>query len=132
MTHRFLASVSVEAIDVLAARLKLNGCGFGVLSIAPMDHERDGGYSVQLSDVGIGKVHIIIAIREVLPFGLPRNQGGCRERRHRQADAGRGGGGEKSSGSFHRGRSHPRSITDPARQDQSEPGTKMSPVLLLL
>ena len=70
MTQRFLASVSIEATDALAAAQKLRRCGFSVLSIAPMDHERDGKYRVQLGDVSIGKVHIIRAIREVIPLGL--------------------------------------------------------------
>lgn len=70
MAYRFLASVSIEATDALAAAQKLRVCGLSVLYITPMDPERDGEYRVQLGDVGIGKIRIIIAIRGVLPFGL--------------------------------------------------------------
>ena len=72
MTQRFVAQVTITADNAQdAISILKDKCGLLVLSIAPMDHERNAEYSVQLvGDLVPNKIPIIKKVRDVVGLGL--------------------------------------------------------------
>ena len=76
MAERFVARIVIKADNAQAASFTLSeGYGLRVLSIEPMDHERNGKYSVQLVgdflfEAESPKINTIKKVRNIAYLGL--------------------------------------------------------------